>query len=187
MREDTVARGYAETLFELAERHQGARVFGNGIELAASLMEDARVREFLVTPRISAAAKKAALDRGLGGQVPAMLLRFLKVVIDRGRQRLIPRISQAYALLLDRRLGRRHVEVSVARPLDEEALKEVAARLSGAAGVTVIPDVRVRPAILGGIVIRDGDTVYDGSLKRRLDGMRRKLMATGLPTPSPAR
>ncbi len=180
MREDTIAANYAETLFELAERHEGVEAFGSGVDAVATLMEDPRVREFLVTPRVSAGDKKAALGRALEGVVPPMLLRFLQVVVDKGRQRLLTVIATAYQAMLERHLGRRHMEVAVARPLSSAAEADLAAKLSAATGATVIPHVRVRPGILGGIVIREGDTVYDGSVKRQLDAMRRRLMAAEL-------
>lgn len=181
MREATVARSYAETLFELADRREAVQAFGDAMDASALLCQDAKVRDFLATPRIPAAAKKKALERALGPSSPPLFLAFLKVVVDKGRQRLIPRIAREYRLLLDRRMGRRYVEVTVARPLDEAAVDELARRMSQATGSTVVPSVKVVPAILGGIVIRDGDTVYDGSLRRKLATMRQRLMGAKLP------
>lgn len=186
MRDDTIARNYAETLFELAKRHEGVEAFGEALSQVAGLAEDPRVREFLGTPRVPAAAKKSALERALGPVAPAMLLRFLKVVVDKRRQRLLPEIGRQYERLLDRHQGRRYVEVTVARPLPEDTVEELAARMSKATGVQVIPHVKVVPGILGGIVVRDGDTVYDGSLKRQLSLMRRRLLGAELPIVRPA-
>lgn len=180
MREDTVVRNYAATLFDLAGRHDGVEAFGTGVAAVSELMEDGRVREFLATPRVTADDKKAVLRRALGDSVPSMLLRFLHVVIDKRRQRLIPAIADAYGALLERHLGRRHMEVTLARPVSREEARGLAAQLSTATGATVIPAIRVNPGIIGGIVIREGDTVYDGSVKRQLDAMRRKLMRAEL-------
>ncbi len=177
MRQDIVVRNYAETLFELAERHGGAISFGEPVAAVAGLMEDRRVLEFFGTPRVAADTKKEALQRALGDSVPPMLLRFLAVVVDRGRQRLIPDIMREFQALLDRHRGIRHMEVSVARELGPGEAEELAGKLSAATGARVIPTVRVSPEIIGGIVIREGDTLYDGSLKRQLDAMRRTLMA----------
>ena len=176
MREDTVVRNYAETLFDLAQRHGGAKGWGESAAAVAGLMENRKVLGFLVTPRVAAEAKKETLERALGPTVPPMLLRFLKVVVDKGRQRLLPAILRDFQGLLDRHLGLRHMEVTVARELEAEEESELADRLSAATGATVIPSVRVRPEIIGGIVLREGDTLYDGSLKRQLDSMRRRLM-----------
>lgn len=183
MRDDTIARNYAETLFELAERHEGVEAFGTAIAAVGDMVKDAKVREFLATPRVPAAAKKATLERALGPTVPALFLSFLKVVVDKRRQRLLSEIGREYEKLLDRRQGRRYVEVAVARPLAEDAVEELAARMSKATGAQVIPHVKVVPGILGGVVVRDGDTVYDGSLKRQLGLMQRRLMAAELPPP----
>jgi F-type H+-transporting ATPase subunit delta len=62
----------------------------------------------------------------------------------------------------------------------------VAERLSELLGKTAIPHVRVKPEILGGIIVRSGDTIYDGSLRRRLDLMRRQLVAAGSAHGAPA-
>ena len=180
MREDTVVRSYAETLFELAERHGGAESFGDAAAQVAGMMEDRRVRDFFGTPRVGAAAKKAAIQRALGPSAPPMLTRFLHVVVDKGRQRLIPAIMAAFQRLLDRHRGIRHMTVTVAREIDDSEREDLAAQLSSATGATVVPTVRVRPEIIGGIVVREGDTLYDGSLKRQLDAMRRSLMAAEL-------
>lgn len=177
MRGNTVVRNYAEVLFELAERHGGAIAYGEPIAGVAVLTEDRRVLEFLGTPRIPADAKKAVLERALGSSVPPMLLRFLQVVVNKGRQRLIPAIMRDFQRLLDRRQGRRHLEVTVARALGGAEEKDITDRLSAAIGATVIPTIRVRPGIIGGIVIREGDTLYDGSVKRQLNAIRRRLMA----------
>lgn len=188
-----MARSYAETLFELAGRHEGPELYGFGIQMIAGFMEDAKVMEFFCTPRISAAAKKSTLDvlaarsRFVNSpSLPPMLVNFLKVVIDKRRQRLLPGIAKEYTSILNRHQGRRHMDVTVARPLDQSTTDELAERLSLATGATVIPRVTVRPEILGGIVIRESDILYDGSLKRQLDGMRRRLLAVRLPE-QPAR
>jgi len=179
---DAVVRSYAEALFGLALRHEGAEAFGQAVAVVASLYADADTREFLRTPRIPVRTKKKVLERALGPAVPPMLVTFLKVVLDKGRERLVPEIAAEYERLLNRHRGRRYVEVEVAHPLDEAAQRELAQRMSEATGATVIPRVRVNPGILGGIVIRDSDTVYDGSVRRRLGLMRRRLLATELPS-----
>ena len=182
MREATVARSYAEALFELAQRHEGVEAFGDAAHAVASLCEDSTVRTFLDTPRISSSAKKQVLERALGPAVPRRFLTFLKVLVDKRRQRLLVEIAKEYRGLLDRHHGRRHVEVTVAQPIDDATLSDLAERMSIATGATVVPHVKVAPRILGGIVIRDGDTVYDGSLQRRLGLMRRRLLAAELPS-----
>ncbi|MEK9502843.1 ATP synthase F1 subunit delta [Gemmatimonadota bacterium DH-20] len=181
MRDQTVARNYAEALFDLARRHEGLEAFGEGIAMVASLVDDdPRLRQFLETPRIDAEAKKSALRKALGGRVPPMLVNFLLVVIDKRRQRLIGTIATEFAALVDEHENRAHVEVTVAQPLNDATSAALTERLSRLLGKTAVPHVRVDPSIIGGVVVRAGDTIYDGSLRRRLSRMRRQLMTASL-------
>ena len=182
MREETIARNYAATLFELARRHEGVERYQGGIETVARLLdENPQFRTFLETPRIVAAAKKRVLRKVFGDVLPGHLVNFLLVVLDKRRQRLLRQITREYHDLVDQHLNRVHAEVTVARPLDGQALGTVADRLTRLLGRTAIPHVRVRPEIVGGVVVRTGDTIYDGSLRRQLEGMRRQLLSARLP------
>jgi F-type H+-transporting ATPase subunit delta len=182
VRDETVARSYAETLFDLAQRHEGLEVFGQGIKLVEDLLDqDPNFRLFIETPRIAAADKKGVIRKAFGGQLPAQLVNFLLVTVDKRRQRLLRNISVQYHALLDVHEGRTHVEVTLARPVDDATRELLAQRLSGLVGMTAIPHVRVRPEILGGMIVRTGDTIYDGSVRRQLDGMRRQLLKAKLP------
>ncbi len=181
MRDETVARSYAETLFELAQRHDGLEAYREGLDLVTGLLnESPQFRLFLDTPRIAASRKKEVLRSALNGRIPPHLLNFVLVTIDKRRQRLLPDMGREFHGLLDEHLNRAHVDVTVAQSLDDEAVERVGARLSTLLGKTAIPHFRVRPEIIGGIIVRTGDTVYDGSLGRRLEGMRHKLLATEL-------
>lgn len=180
MRESTVSRSYGETLYALGERH-GQEAFAPAIDELASLLEDNEsVRRFLETPKIPAEAKKVALRRALHDGVPELLLNFVLVVVEKRRQRLLLEMIAAYRALLDERLGRVRVNVTLAAEPDERQEEEIAAELSRILGKTVIPQVRVDEAILGGIVVRYGDHVLDGSLRRRLLALRRRLLETEL-------
>ena len=180
MRDETVSRNYAEALFELAQRHEGIEAYHGCIDTVAALLEEnPSFRKLLETPRVDAAEKKKVVRKAFAS-FPAPFVNFLLVTIDKRRQRLLTDIARSYGELVDEHLNRVHVDVTLARPIDEETKGQVAERLSALLGKTAIPHVRVRPEIIGGIVVRAGDTIYDGSLRRRLDRMRRQLnSATG--------
>ena len=183
MRDETVARNYAETLFALAERHEGVEAFGAGIEMVAVLIdENDDFRRFLETPRIAVAQKKAVVRKVFGANLSAKLVDFVLITLDKRRQRLLRVMAREYKSLMDEHFNRVHVEVTLAREFDEEVVAEMEKRLTAALGKTAIPHVRVKPGILGGAIFRAGDTIYDGSLRRQLDGMRRRLMKADLPT-----
>ncbi len=182
MRDETVARNYAEALFELAERHEGVEAYGTGIETVAVLIdENDDFRRFLETPRIDVAEKKDVVRKVFGETLPAKLVNFIMITLDKRRQRLLRVIAREYNGLMDEHFNRVHVEVTLARELDDDSVEEMQNRLTAALGQTAIPHVRVKPGILGGAIFRTGDTIYDGSLRRRLDGMRRKLLKADLP------
>lgn len=177
MRDETVARNYAETLFELAERNDALEEYGDGIEMVARLLEeDSRFRVFMETPRIDDENRKRVVRTAFGDAVPKNVLNFVQVTIDKRRQRLLGRISTQYHALLDAHLGREHVQVTVARPVDEDTRGMIARQLSAVLGKEAIPHVRVDQDIIGGLIVRTGDTIYDGSIRRRLEGMRRRLL-----------
>ena len=181
MRDETVARNYALTLLEVADGAEGIEAFGRGLEVVDRMLEEnPSFRAFLETPRIDLAEKKALVRSVFAASLPRKLVNFLLVTLDRRRQRLLRRIAAEYQMLLDARLNRERVDLTLARPFGQEAVDECSGRLSALLGREVIPNVRVRPGILGGIVVRAGNTIYDGSLRRRLDGMRRTLLATRL-------
>lgn len=182
MREETVARSYAETLFELARREDAVEEYDAAIETIARLVdENPRFRLFLETPRIDPADKKATVRKVFGDRLPRRVVNFLLVVIDKRRQRLLRAIAREHHLLVDEHLDRVHVDVTVARELDEDGAGELTSRLSRLLGRRAIPHFRTKPEILGGVVVRTGDVIYDGSLRRRLEGMRRTLLAAPLP------
>ena len=182
MRDETIARNYAEALFELAERHEGVEAYGTGVEMVARLIdENDDFRRFLETPRIAVAQKKVMVRRVFGKTLPANLVNFLLITLDKRRQRLLRVIAREYMSLMDLHFNRVHVEVTLARQLDGDSMEEMEKRLTVALEKTAIPHVRVEPAILGGAIFRTGDTIYDGSLRRRLDSMRRRLLNADLP------
>ena len=183
MRDETVARNYAETLFALAQKNEGHERYQEGIETVARLLdENPQFRTFLETPRIAASDKKDVIRKAFGGKLPRALVNFLLIVLDKRRQRLLREIAREYHDLVDAHLNRVHAEVTVARPVDEQGLAAIGQRLTSLLGKTAIPHVRVKPEILGGVIVRAGDTIYDGSLRRRLEGMRRQLLAADLNT-----
>ena len=182
MTNETISRNYAATLFALAQRHDGLQAFAEGMDTVVGLLDQyPSFKLFLETPRISDGEKKALLRKVLGPVIPRPLLNFLQVTVDKRRQRLLTTIAGEFRALLDEHLGRSHVTVTLARALDEDALEELSAKLSALLGKEAIPHVRVKPAILGGVHLKAGDTVFDGTLRRRIKQLRRQLVSAELP------
>lgn len=182
MRDTTVARNYAEALFALAEQHDAHDAFAESVAVLNDVFQaDPRVRQFLELPKIDAQAKKQALRHALQGKVPDLFLTFLLVVVDKRRQRLIEEIGEEYAALLDEKFGRLHVQVTLAHEPDAATQERIAVELTRILGRRAIPHVRVDPNIIGGIIVRYGDHVLDGSVRRRLNTLRTRLLDVALP------
>ncbi len=184
MRAEVIARNYAETLLDLAERAGGpdaVEEYGAAMDEVAELLADGRVREFLATPRVTAQAKKDALVAALGSRVPAPFLRFLQVVVDKRRQGQLAEIAAQFRQLVDERAGRVRVGVEISHAPDAALQAEIGQALANRLGKVVIPSFTVNPDLLGGVVVRIGDEILDGSVRSRAQGLRRRLLAAELP------
>jgi F-type H+-transporting ATPase subunit delta len=178
MREPTIAKNYAETLLELAQRSGDLRVWGDMLDQIVEAMEsDKRLRVFLESPRVSAQRKNDVMQKAYGGQLPRTFLRFLQALVSHRRQMLIPQIAHAYHDLVDQVEGRVHASVTVARAADDGDRDLIVKQLSRVLGKQVVPHFHVNPSILGGVVVRVGDTVLDGSVRRRLATLRARMLA----------
>ena len=177
MRETTIAKNYAETLLELAQRSGDLRTWGDMLDSIADAMEsDKRLRVFLESPRVSAQRKNEVIQKAYGGQLPRNFLRFLQALVTHRRQMLIPEIAHAYHDLVDQVEGRVHASVTVAREADDADRDLVVKQLSRVLGKDVVPHFHVNPSILGGVIVRVGDTVLDGSVRRRLATLRSRML-----------
>ena len=176
MREPTIARNYAETLVSLARKAGDLSGWGAMIsDVSTALQRDEQLTLFLQSPRISAERKNAVLARAFQDRLPRLFVRFLQAVISHRRQALIPQIALAYGDIVDELENRVHAQVTVAREPDTATQATISEGISRALGKTVVPHYVVKPEILGGIVVRVGDTVMDGSVRRRLSSLRAQL------------
>ncbi len=176
-RGETVARNYAETLLSLARRADDASGWGVMLrQVADAMTADLTLSKFLDSPRIATEQKASVLTRALSDRVPRLFMRFLLTLVRNRRQMLIPEIATEYDTLLDASNGIVHARVTVALAMTDDEHASIGAQLSKIAGKTVVPHVTVDPHILGGVVVRMGDTIMDGSLRRKLATLRRRMM-----------
>jgi F-type H+-transporting ATPase subunit delta len=167
----TVARNYAEALFAAGDK------YGEVLDaVAGAISADERIAIVLESPRVSKAAKSQILERALKGEAPREFVRFLQAVVRRGRQGLFAEIAQEYQVLLDVKLDRVHAGVTLANEADARTQKSVLERLTKALGREVRAYFRSDPKILGGVVVRVGDRIFDGSVRRRLTALQRRML-----------
>ena len=146
-----------------------------------SLVEDVldRFPEFdqiLASALISHEEKVGILDRSLGAHVSPLLLDFLKVVSRHGRLDCLRAIHRRAHALHDRMRGRVRVRVTTATPLSSELAGRIAENLRSLLDGEPILEQVVDPELIGGVVVRVGDTVYDGSIARQLKNVRQRMI-----------
>ena len=177
MRSETIARNYAEALFELGEKSGRTAHYADLMDAVAHGIAAApTVDAVLMSPRVTKAQKSALLAGALAGS-PREFVLFLQAVVKRGRQGLFGQIAREYQGLLDVKLNRVRAAVTVARPVDDTLRKVIAERLTRVVGKQVLPHFHEDPSLLGGMVVRVGDRVFDGSVRRRMTILRRTLLA----------
>ena len=177
MRSETVARNYAEALFELGERSGNVELYADLIDAVAAAVETTpRVQAVLMSPRVPKSEKARILGDALQG-APREFGLFLQALVRRGRHRLLREIATEYLVLLDRKLQRVRAGVTLARTPNEQQKRAIQEMLSRQLEKQVIAAYSVDPEILGGAIIRVGDRVLDGSLRRRMTKLRRQLLA----------
>jgi F-type H+-transporting ATPase subunit delta len=177
MRNSTIARNYAETLFALATKAGDLRGWGKMIgDVSAAMQDDATLKLFLESPRIPEATKSAVLSRAFQDRMPRLMVRFLQSLVKHRRQMLIPDIALEYLDLVDQAENRMHAQVTVAREPSDADTKAIAKQLSRLFAKDVVPHMTVNPAILGGVIVHVGDTVLDGSVRKRLVSLKRRML-----------
>ena len=181
---DALAQTYARSLFELAEAQGGrARVEECQGELEAVLeaaRADARFGEFLSSRVLPPAARAESLTKIFQGRLSETVLRFLLVVNRKGRLGHLPAIVAAYDQTLQERFGRVEVDVFTAAPLSGEELEQVRSRLSAALSKDIVVHPYTDDSLIGGIRLRIGDQLIDGSVSNRLRRMRQRLQNEGV-------
>jgi F-type H+-transporting ATPase subunit delta len=172
-----VARNYAEALFALGERSGQSAGYADLIDAVAAAVETTpAVQAVLMSPRVPKGEKTRLLAAALKG-APREFVLFLTALVRRGRQMLLREVATQYHALLDLKLNRVRAGVTLARPADPTLQRTITEALSRQLGKEVISSFSVDPGILGGTVVRIGERIHDGSIRRRMVKLRRLLLA----------
>jgi F-type H+-transporting ATPase subunit delta len=177
VRSTTIARNYAEALFELGERSGNTDRYAELLDAVAGAVETTpQVQGVLMSPRVPKAEKIRLFGAALKS-APREFVLFLQALLKRGRQRLLREISTEYQALLDIKHNRIRAGVTLARPAEPALQREIQEALSRELGKEVIAAFHLDPEILGGTVVRIGERIHDGSVRRRMTKLRRHLLS----------
>jgi F-type H+-transporting ATPase subunit delta len=171
---EAVARRYAQAYFDLAQEARDIDGWGRELSRVAEALTDPEVARALANPRLrpqQRAELAAALLEGARKEAGNLV----RLLIERGRVAVLPQVVAHYQRLADRASGITRAEVVSAVPVDEATAARIKRTLSDRIGGDVETTVSQDPNILGGLVIRIGDRVIDGSVRTRLQQLRTAL------------
>jgi|SRR5690348_15611137 len=179
-RRDTAARRYAEAAFEVATRDDTLERWRTELDVAAQLAGDERSLEVLANPAIPGDERAAALRGLLGKRVSEPVQNLVQLMLRRGRIRELPRIASEFRRLDDRRQNIVHATATSATELTRDEVRALVARLEQQTGGRVALEEEVDPSLLGGLIVRVGDRLIDGSVRGRLERLRNQLISGAL-------
>jgi F-type H+-transporting ATPase subunit delta len=173
----SAATRYAQAVFSLGKERGTLDVWQSDLTDLATLTGDSRVSSYLKNPSITADTKLATLEASLPSTVQPELRNLAKLLVVRDRTDLIPQIREIFEDQVRAERGITVAQVTTAEPLtaDEEAL--VREKLASMTGNTIEITSTIDPDLIGGIVVRIGDQVIDGSVRNKLERMRTRLVA----------
>ena len=161
---------YAQALMSLAESHQLTDRFGQDVGLLLDLLESSEeLRQFLASPLVQAESKKAVLRQVVGEQAHAYVLRFLMILVDRGRIIFIEGICKHYQALLRKLNQTVLAEVTSAVEISDEQKDSIRQRVIEITGARQVElSNRLEPELIGGVIIKVGSQIIDASLRGQL-------------------
>lgn len=173
-----IADVYAKALLDAAESSgETVAVLDQFDAVITDVLGDfPKLEAVLASALVSPEEKSGVIDRVLGGRVSALLVNFLKVVARHGRLDCLRPIHCAAHAVYDRLRNRIPVRLTTAQPLSPAAIEAIAKDLRAKLGGEPVFEQETDPALIGGAVLRLGDTVYDGSIANQLQNLRQQMI-----------
>jgi F-type H+-transporting ATPase subunit delta len=174
---DVAANRYAEAAFLIAREDGREAAWLEGLTAIANLFGNKDADAFIQNSRVSPLEKAQLLERALAGVDP-LVLNLARLLLRRGKTSLGPQIREAFQELVDASRGISHATVTSAVPLSPGDLNAVTEKLTQITGGPVVLNSQVDERILGGLIVRIGDRLIDGSTRSKLVALKQQLAGT---------
>ena len=174
----TIARRYAEALYEAAKDAGLTREIGDQLEqLLRVLKTDRELDLAFRSPALTAHRRRLLLEQCFQGELHPFVLNLCQLLWTKGRENSLPSVVTAYRQQLRRDAGLLTAEVISAANLTEEQLAPLRQALEKRFGQPVVIEMKVDRSLLGGVRVRVGNTVLDGSVRGHLQAMRERMLS----------
>jgi F-type H+-transporting ATPase subunit delta len=174
-----IARRYAEAAFELGLEHQTLDRWLNDLRTIADYLGARQLTFILSEPNIQFERKEQVVRDLLQDKVQKDALGLALLIVERQHVEGVKQVRDEFERLYDNYRGQAHAELTTAAPLDDDLREQVKADLQRVTGKRIILHERVDPTILGGAIARVGDTLIDGSVRRKLSLLRQQILRGG--------
>jgi F-type H+-transporting ATPase subunit delta len=173
----TAARRYAEAAFELATRDDAFDAYRDGLDLAAGTVGQGDALEVLRNPARPLRQRTDLVDALLAKRVPEPVLKLVGLLVERGRIEQLSNVAAEFRRMLDVERGVVQAIARTALPLTADETAALQQKVATMTGRTVDLKVEVDESLIGGLTVRVGDTLYDASVRGRLERLRERLVA----------
>ena len=174
-RRTTAARRYAEAAFQMGKEERGLDRWDRELGLLRDLLRDPQLRAVADHPAIPYAAKERILRATAGTEIAKEPLELVLLMIRRGRPRAVEAMVDRFEELLRRERGISLAAIRSALPLQDDERESIVGRLGELTGTKIQTSEHVDESLIGGVAVRIGDTVYDASVRSRLERLRARL------------
>ncbi|MFD2615501.1 F0F1 ATP synthase subunit delta [Paenibacillus gansuensis] len=175
-REALVAKRYAKALFELARDKGVIAQVENHLKIVVdTINSNKELDAFLKHPGVDSKAKFSVLQNAFGHELSGLVMDTLRLLISKGRETVLPELLKSYVTVAGEALGQADAVVSSMEPLTAEQSAEIAAKFGQITGKTIRIENVIDKSLLGGIQVRIGDRLYDGSLSGKLARLEQSL------------
>ena len=171
----SAGRRYAQAIFSLAKEENKLDEWAGNLASLAYTFEQGEVKNFLENPKTTRESKINFVKNTLGGQVGTEALNLAQLLVRRERENLVGTIEQEYTRMWNRLKGIEVAQVTTAVPVDAAEEDRIRTSLARLTGKQVTLEMKVDPEIIGGVIAQVGDTLLDGSMRTRLQNLRKQL------------